>query len=451
LNRDEPATGLVDLSVSGFSDAFRTAPITMLITSAEDGRFLAVNEEYCRLVGYSENEIVGRRGDEFRFWVDPQQRNDVMQQILENGSVEGIEVQFKARTGENIVAILSASRTVFNDHKCVIWHAIDITAQRKTEMNLHSRTEHLHAVVSALNRFPVAIIDRNGLIRSVIGGGRESNRHSINPAEFRGRQIADLFGPENAVRMLEIVREVFETGETHEAEMLSTRAGYEFDLRVWYSPIYSTRGEVESILLISRDTTSSLQDTEALLRSKGTWQSMVEDLHDVMSEGFVVLDANHSIVSMNRAFENFFGVRRIELIGMDYRQLVRDKLAGVVVEADDFVARALRAPATEGNGDRFYCRVQKNPSDEERWLECTSNPIEGGLYAGGRVERCIDVTRYRAAEKLLLQLYSKLAKANQLGSKGASKNSTTPISKTAPRNISSLVKELQALFSSPYS
>ena len=35
----------------------------MLITSAMDGRFLAVNEEWSRITGYKEEDIIGRRGD----------------------------------------------------------------------------------------------------------------------------------------------------------------------------------------------------------------------------------------------------------------------------------------------------------------------------------------------------------------------------------------------------
>ena len=154
---------------------------------------------------------------------------------------------------------------------------------------------------------------------------------------------------------------------------------------------------------------------------------------------------------MNRAFERFFGLRRIELIGVDYRQLAREKLAGVVVEADEFLARALHARENSGDVDLLRCRIRRSPSVEERWLECKSFPIEGGLYAGGRVERCTDITRYRTAEKVLRQLNSRLVEAKHLGSEGPSLNATAPADQLALGNISSLIEKLRALFSAPYS
>ena len=131
-----------ELSVSGFSEAFRTAPITMMVSSAEDGRIIAVNDAFVRIIGFSENELIGRTSDDLRLWSDPDLRTRVHAQVLEHGSVEGVEARFIAKSGDYFYVILSASRAVFDHHECVIWHAVNITAQRKAENNLHSQTQN---------------------------------------------------------------------------------------------------------------------------------------------------------------------------------------------------------------------------------------------------------------------------------------------------------------------
>jgi transcriptional regulator with PAS, ATPase and Fis domain len=175
---------------------------------------------------------------------------------------------------------------------------------------------------------------------------------------------------------------------------------------------------------------------------------MVEAVPDIMAEGVVVLDAAHTVIWMNRAFENFFGVRRIEHMGVDYRQLVRDKLLGVLVNADEFLARALAVRSDDRAVVSYSCHVRKSPSREERWLECTSNPLESGLYVGGRIERFADITHYRLAEGLLRQLSSRVRQTKTLESE---RSSTDPAIRHALDGISSIVDELRALISPPYS
>ena len=40
---------------------------------------------------------------------------------------------------------------------------------------------------------------------------------------------------------------------------------------------------------------------------------------------------------------------------------------------------------------------------KERWLEHTSNPIQSGRYAGGRIELYVDITERKRAEGELRQ------------------------------------------------
>ncbi|MCC7208844.1 MAG: GAF domain-containing sensor histidine kinase, partial [Anaerolineae bacterium] len=48
--------------------------------------------------------------------------------------------------------------------------------------------------------------------------------------------------------------------------------------------------------------------------------------------------------------------------------------------------------------ERFECRILPDSRREERWLEYWSQPIRSGLYAGGRIEQYMDITRRKELE-----------------------------------------------------
>jgi len=437
-------------SAGGFSEAFRTAPIIMIVTSAEDGRFIAVNDEFVRITGYSGEEIAGRSSDTFRVWRDPEQRARIMAQVLEHGSVAGLEEQYISKTGETIRGIVSATRAVFDGRDCVIWHVIDVTAQRRTESELYARTQHLQAVVSSLDRYPVSIIDRNGVIQTIFGGDAQRRSGERTPEELRGHRLIDIVEPEVARRLTGAVDEVFETGEAREIQFRSSDTEIARELSAWFSPIRGTNGEVEAILSVTRDITDRLQDAEALEQLSGTWRSMIEEVPDLMAEGVIILDAEHAVVWMNRAFERFFGLRRVEVGGVDYRQLVRERILGVLFDADAFLARVLAAQSHESEVTRFICHVRKTAHLDERWLECTSVPLRTGVLAGGRIERFADITPGKIAEGLLRRLNLELRKARSLESKRSSPDAIDPALREALDGSSRIVAELQAVIRSPY-
>jgi PAS domain S-box-containing protein len=62
------------LSEERFSKAFNASPCTMAITSLKDGRFLDVNDNFCHIVGFAREEIIGHTSLEVGFWLECQNR-----------------------------------------------------------------------------------------------------------------------------------------------------------------------------------------------------------------------------------------------------------------------------------------------------------------------------------------------------------------------------------------
>src|SRR4028118_1223592 len=57
-----------------FSKAFRLAPVPTTISTAEDHRFIEINEAFSKVLGYHAQDVVGYRADDFGLWVNDQNR-----------------------------------------------------------------------------------------------------------------------------------------------------------------------------------------------------------------------------------------------------------------------------------------------------------------------------------------------------------------------------------------
>jgi len=119
--------------------------------------------------------------------------------------------------------------------------------------------------------------------------------------------------------------------------------------------------------------------------------------------GVILLDSDLRVVWVNKALENYFGLRREELIGRDKRQLIKEQIQYIFEDPARFAETILTAYENGTYIEGFECHVLPGGGREERWLEHRSLPIGAGLYAGGRLEIYYDITGRKRAEEALRQ------------------------------------------------
>jgi PAS domain S-box-containing protein len=124
-----------------------------------------------------------------------------------------------------------------------------------------------------------------------------------------------------------------------------------------------------------------------------------EELFESSNVGICIVDADFRVVYLNRALEEFYGLKRKRLIGRDKRELVRTCLKQLFAEPERFARHVLTACARNDNLEEFECHVLPAGKRKERWLLHWSRPIESGTYAGGRIEHYTDISERKAAEK----------------------------------------------------
>ncbi len=242
------------------------------------------------------------------------------------------------------------------------------------------------------------------------------NAHAVRLFDYRRDQMVgrafDLLVPGHRERRAKQLEES-SPGLMGAAEDLLGRRkdGTEFPVEISTSPLEAGSGQL--VVSAVRDVTRRREAEAAIKESEGRYRSLLDDVVDQSSVGVCIVDAEHRIVWVNKTFEGFFAVRRADVVGTDAREVVEQHLRSLFedpVNADRIAQTHEDATYTE----ILECHILPAEERWERWVEYRSQPIQSGLYAGGRIEHYTDVTERRLAEQRI-RLFADIARDMQIG------------------------------------
>ncbi|MGH9492998.1 MAG: PAS domain-containing sensor histidine kinase, partial [Terriglobales bacterium] len=116
-----------------FAKAFRSHPDAITISTLKDGHLLEVNEGFLRLYGYTREEVLASSTLELGIWEDPRDREKLVTQLLEHGSVTDLEAYMRTKPGATRVVLFSAETIELAGEPCVVIVARDVTERRQLE------------------------------------------------------------------------------------------------------------------------------------------------------------------------------------------------------------------------------------------------------------------------------------------------------------------------------
>ena len=163
-----------------------------------------------------------------------------------------------------------------------------------------------------------------------------------------------------------------------------------------------------------RDVTEQRESAAAIRESEGRYRSLLDDVLDSSSVGVAILDGEMRVVWVNQAYEAYFGVQRGDVIGQNAPVLVRERLRYIFEDHVTFADRVLKTYADNTYLEHFECNVAAPHGRGKLWLEHRSQPIESGLYKGGRIEHYTDITERKIAEDRI-RLFARIARNMPLG------------------------------------
>ena len=93
---------------STFEKLFRVNPYPIMLSTLEDGRYLEVNESFCKLTRYSAKELIGQRSNDLGIWVEPDMRTRVVSELSAGHPVRELETTLRTKSGQMRTVHLSA-------------------------------------------------------------------------------------------------------------------------------------------------------------------------------------------------------------------------------------------------------------------------------------------------------------------------------------------------------
>ena len=129
-----------------FLVAFEANPMMATISLLEDGRFLAVNDSFISLTGYSREEAVGRTALELGLWPNAEQRARLMRRLQEEGSVRNHEADLTMKRGIKKTMLISVEAIELEGQRCLLHSGMDITQRQQAESALRTSQKQLRAL-----------------------------------------------------------------------------------------------------------------------------------------------------------------------------------------------------------------------------------------------------------------------------------------------------------------
>ncbi len=387
------------------ADALRSTLDTHAITSVADpsGRILAVNDMFCRVSGYTREELVGQNHrivnsghHSEAFW------NEMWRTIASGKPWRG-EVCNRAKNGSRywVDSMIAPFHGADGRIERYVSIRSDITARKRAEQRLAESQERTRGILeTALDA--VVVTDRTGIV--VDWNPQAEQTFGWTAGEAIGRTIQELIIP---VRLRDVHRrgmarylagDLGAAGQRAEVPAIR-KDGTEITVEVAIAPV-STGGSESGGALLSaflHDITGRKRLQEELRASGEFLRSAIDSL----DSHTVVLGADAQILSVNRAWREFAlandGAGASILEGANYLA-VCDRAAGTCAEAAE-VAIAVRA-ALAGENDHPPVEYACHSLRERRWFLCSVRGFARGEERFAVVSH-LPITAIKQAEEEL--------------------------------------------------
>lgn len=184
-----------------FGKAFAISPSAISITSAADGKYIDVNDEFLRKTGYSREEIIGHSAVDLNFWVELKNRNEYLLQLRNAGSVQRFEADYRMKSGEVRNFSVSSIFLTLEHEECILHYIDDITERKKAEKKIFEselqlkKAQHFARVGSWTWNINLNQLDWSDEMFNIFGLQKETFSGSV------GEVIAQSIHPEDRAKV----------------------------------------------------------------------------------------------------------------------------------------------------------------------------------------------------------------------------------------------------------
>jgi len=390
-----------------FRKAFYTSPDSVNINRLEDGMYISINPGFTRILGYTEEEIIGKTSIEYNIWDNIEDRQRLVAGLKKDGEVINLEASFRIKSGDIVRGLMSASIIDLDGVPHILSITRDITDRKRAEEALRESEKQYRLLADNANDV-IFVLDMN-LKYTYVSPSIKILR-GYEPDEVFKQPASETLTPSSWDLAMRTVAEVLELEETEQKEPVVSRTlelemfrkdGTTLWTEVKLSLLRDENQQPAGILGVTRDITIRKQAEEVLHGEKYFVESMIQTAQTIV----LALDTKGHIVKINPYMEDVSGYTAEEVQGKDWfstfiPERFRNRIRAMFLEAiDDIQTRGNVNPIVTKDGcERIIEWYDKTLKDEK------GNTV--GLLSIGQ-----DITAREKAEKELQQTLESLQKA----------------------------------------
>ena len=179
----------VRVSESKFSTIFHSSPDAMMILRNEDTAIIDFNSGFTKLLGYTREETIGEPETSLNLWVDPSEREKVLDQLQRDREVHR-EARLVTKKGDVLETEISLRYVEIQGELCVLCIGRDITARRKAERALKESEEKFARIFANSPDGIVIVSMTDGTVLDINEAFIKSSGYSYD--EIVGRTLTEL-------------------------------------------------------------------------------------------------------------------------------------------------------------------------------------------------------------------------------------------------------------------
>ena len=362
---------------------FRAAPIG--IGLVVDRRIVEMNEQFCDMVGYSQDELAGQSvrllyfNDEEYDYIGTEK----YRQIREHGTGT-IETCWRHKNGAAVNVLLTSTPLNPDDlSEGVTFTALDITARKRVEEELQSIFDLSLDMVCIADINTTAFVKVNPAFERTLG---------YTPDDLLGRSFLDLLHPDDVEKTQAVTEERLRQGET--VVNFENRYRCKDGSYRWLNWTSHPKPERGLTYAIARDITERRHAEEALRLGVEKYRRMQANIPGLVYEYALHPDGTSSFPYASPESSALFGLKPDEIM--------RDGSLLIDLIYPDDVQRYENSLAESARSLSPWRQEMRAIVDGQvRWYDCMSRPerLEDGTIRWDGI--ILEITDRKRAEKAL--------------------------------------------------
>ncbi len=357
-----------------------------------DGQITYINPAFCRMIGFSNKELQGRKPP-FAYWPSDEVENltDLYNSALDDDFPEaGVEVRLQRKDGQRFDALLLLSPMRDNKGRTTgcLTAITDISALKLAERRVRESEEVYRTLAENYPNGIVSFFDRD--LRCTLIEGDGLGLFHAHDVYLEGKTLPEVF-PEEAETVRTLERSILDAFH-------GTRKSIDISLldrmfNVFFIPVRAADGLVDKVMVMSQDITTQNESRARLIASEARYRAIVQDQTDFICR--VLPDGE--ITFVNEAFCQYYGFSETQLIGKS----ILPFLSFLQIPS----ASSITARLTPENPVTRFEQSQKHSDGRIRWQQWS---IHGLFKEDGSLEELQavghDITERKQREEELLDL-----------------------------------------------